>query len=122
MGGQCTLIFLVFLFYTKYERFSFCIDANSYVLPACNPTGVLRIPVTSGCLACIQLFTVNHKKRATLFLIIAMAFWVDFYSFCTSGNRKKYSIDELINYEFGVYVCFIDQVSSMKMNRVMRKL
>jgi len=38
------------------------------------------IPITS--------YTVNDKKRAALFLITTMAFWVNFYTFCTSGNMK----------------------------------
>lgn len=42
-------------------------------------------------------YTVSHKKRATLFLVITPAFLVDFYTFCTSRNGKKYSTIHLFN-------------------------
>ena len=39
-------------------------------------------------LSCI--YTVNYKKRDTLFSIITPALLLDFYIFSTSRNRKKY--------------------------------
>ena len=43
------------------------------------------------------IYSVNHKKRATLFSIITPALLAQFYDFCTSGNRKKYSTTYLFN-------------------------
>jgi len=39
------LIFGIFI--EKYEKFDFCIDANSHALPAYYPEAVLKTPVTS---------------------------------------------------------------------------
>jgi len=43
-------------------------------------------------------YTVNHKKRATLFLIITLAFLSRFLYFSTSGNRKEYSTSKLTKF------------------------
>jgi len=38
-----------------------------------------------------KIYTVVHKKRATLFSVAIPAFLVDILNFSTNGNRNKYS-------------------------------
>ena len=44
------------------------------------------------------MYTVSHKKRATLFLIITLVFLGQFLYFCTSGKMKEYSTQELTEF------------------------
>jgi len=62
------------------------------ILPLDSPAGWLhsdRDQLRTQCL--YRVYTVSHKKRATLFLTITPAFHGLFYTFCTSRNGKKYS-------------------------------
>jgi len=39
-----------------------------------------------------RIYTVGHKKHATLFWIIIQRFLMHFHTLCTYKNRKKYSV------------------------------
>jgi len=50
VGGQCTCNFfsLICGIFHENTQNHFCIDVNSHLLTGCNPTAVLRTPVTSS--------------------------------------------------------------------------
>jgi len=41
-----------------------------------------------------NVYTVFHEKGITLYTIQFSHFMVDFYTFCTTANRNKYSITQ----------------------------